>query len=108
MIGRLEDCYKTVGQLAEIQEQVEPALKAEVTYHLAEFELSVTRDFLKAEAMLREVIRECERSYIQQSLQRCHGKIAQTAAYLGISRKNLWEKMKRLQIAARTAEGEDA
>jgi len=30
----------------------------------------------------------------------------QTAAYLGISRKNLWEKMKRLQIAAKAPEDE--
>ena len=56
---------------------------------------------------LDQYIRECERGYIQQALQRCHGQIGHTATYLGISRKNLWEKMKRLQIQPRAPEGED-
>ena len=54
-----------------------------------------------AASTLEQYIRECERSYIAQALEHCHGQIGQTAAYLGISRKNLWEKMRRLQIAAR-------
>ena len=41
---------------------LETALRAEVNYNLAEFELSVTRDFLKAEALLHNVIDCCERS----------------------------------------------
>ena len=61
-----------------------------------------------AASTLDQYIRECERSYIQQALQHCHGQIGQTAAYLGISRKNLWEKMKRLQVPARAAENEEA
>ncbi|MBI5279885.1 MAG: sigma-54-dependent Fis family transcriptional regulator [Burkholderiales bacterium] len=62
----------------------------------------------KAASTLEQYIRECERGYILQSLQRCQGKIAQTATYLGISRKNLWEKMKRLQIEARASEADEA
>jgi DNA-binding NtrC family response regulator len=60
----------------------------------------------QAAGTLDQYIRECERGYIQQALQRCQGQIGQTAAYLGISRKNLWEKMKRLQIASRTQDVE--
>jgi DNA-binding NtrC family response regulator len=37
-----------------------------------------------------------EREYIEQALLNNAGRIADTAAALGISRKNLWEKMKRL------------
>jgi two-component system, NtrC family, response regulator AtoC len=59
-----------------------------------------------AAGTLDQYIRDCERDYIQQALQRCQGHIGQTAGYLGISRKNLWEKMKRLQIAARAPDGE--
>jgi DNA-binding NtrC family response regulator len=59
-----------------------------------------------AAGTLDQYIRDCERGYIQQALQRCHGHIGQTAGYLGISRKNLWEKMKRLQLAARSPEGD--
>ncbi len=39
-----------------------------------------------------------EREYIERVLQANEGRIADTAAALGISRKNFWEKMKKLQI----------
>ena len=57
---------------------------------------------------LDQYIRDCERGYIKQALQRCQGQIGNTAAYLGISRKNLWEKMKRLQIQSRATEGDES
>ncbi len=40
-----------------------------------------------------------ERAYIRRALCECEGRIADTAALLGISRKNLWEKMRKLDIA---------
>lgn len=43
----------------------------------------------------------CERAYITRALALSTGHIGQTAAYLGISRKNLWEKMKKLAIVAK-------
>ncbi len=49
---------------------------------------------------LSEYLQACERSYIRGALARNDGRIAKTAAELGISRKNLWEKMKKLGIAA--------
>jgi len=57
---------------------------------------------------LEDHLRECERSYILQALQRCGGQIGQTATHLGISRKNLWEKMKRLEIDSRAAGNAEA
>lgn len=47
---------------------------------------------------LNEYLRTCERKHIEDVLRSNNGRIAETAATLGISRKNLWEKMKKLQI----------
>ncbi|MCF8178321.1 MAG: sigma-54-dependent Fis family transcriptional regulator, partial [Sulfuritalea sp.] len=44
-------------------------------------------------------LQECERAYIRRALTECDGRIADTAALLGISRKNLWEKMRKLEMA---------
>lgn len=43
-------------------------------------------------------LQECERVYIRQALTAHSWQIAQTAETLGISRKNLWEKMRKLNI----------
>lgn len=56
LLGRVDDAREVVVQLAELLPVVSDPLQAEIQYHLAEFELSVTRDFLKAEGLLREVI----------------------------------------------------
>jgi two-component system response regulator HydG len=47
---------------------------------------------------LSEYIHACERKYIGDCLHLNNGHIAKTAAALGISRKNLWEKMKKLGL----------
>jgi DNA-binding NtrC family response regulator len=47
---------------------------------------------------LRESIEEAERKAILKALAENDHKISQAAAALGISRKNLWEKMKRYEI----------
>lgn len=47
---------------------------------------------------LRDYLAECERWYVCQALGRCEGKIGEAARFLGISRKNLWERMNRLGI----------
>jgi DNA-binding NtrC family response regulator len=44
-----------------------------------------------------------EKEYIEQVLAARDGRIADTAAALGISRKNLWEKMKKLGIQEKPA-----
>jgi DNA-binding NtrC family response regulator len=47
---------------------------------------------------LSDYIQTCERKYINNCLRINEGHIAETAASLGISRKNLWEKMKKLGL----------
>ncbi|MDP3032164.1 MAG: helix-turn-helix domain-containing protein, partial [Rhodocyclaceae bacterium] len=47
---------------------------------------------------LGSYLADSERRYIQQALARHDGRIADTAGELGISRKNLWEKMRKLEI----------
>jgi DNA-binding NtrC family response regulator len=47
---------------------------------------------------LEEFLREQERAYIQRTLARHDWQITTTAEALGISRKGLWERMKRLGI----------
>jgi len=49
---------------------------------------------------LQRVVETVERSHIQKALQHCDGSVGKTAEVLGISRKTLWEKMKRLAISA--------
>ena len=44
---------------------------------------------------LEAYITECERLYIEAAVRRFEGRMTDTARALGISRKNLWEKMKR-------------
>ncbi|OGS90364.1 MAG: transcriptional regulator [Gallionellales bacterium GWA2_60_18] len=47
---------------------------------------------------LAAYLRECERRFILQTLERNQWHLGNTAAALDISRKNLWEKMKKLDI----------
>ena len=48
-----------------------------------------------AAANLASYLQECEAAYITQALRSHRWQIGRTAAALGISRKNLWEKMGR-------------
>ncbi len=58
----------------------------------------------KAEALKRAslsgYLADCERRYIEGALGESGGQIGKAAARLGISRKNLWEKMRKLGIGA--------
>jgi DNA-binding NtrC family response regulator len=49
---------------------------------------------------LGEYLRACERRYILQALEQQAWHLGRTADSLGISRKNLWEKMRKLDIQA--------
>ena len=51
---------------------------------------------------LGDFLAQQEREYIAAALAQHEGRIADTATALGISRKNLWEKMKRLGIYDRS------
>ncbi len=55
---------------------------------------------------LNDHLQACERKYIEEALAINNRRIGDTAASLGISRKNLWQKMKKLQINAADEDGE--
>ncbi len=60
----------------------------------------------QAQENLSAYLEDCERGYIRRMLDMEHGQIARTAERLGISRKNLWEKMKKLDIQGKSAESD--
>ncbi|MGE0600853.1 MAG: tetratricopeptide repeat protein [Dehalococcoidia bacterium] len=60
LLGRTDDARTTALQLAELAPDLDENLRAEANYNLAEYELSVSRDFVKAEQLLRAVIADCE------------------------------------------------
>lgn len=47
----------------------------------------------------------CETLYISNALVQHDGRIAETAAALGISRKSLWERMRRHRITTQESAG---
>ncbi len=54
---------------------------------------------LEAIAPLQTMVEEAERVHIRRALTRCQGSVTKTAVLLGVSRKTLWEKMKRLAVS---------
>ena len=49
---------------------------------------------------LQIILEGVERTHIRKALSHCEGSVGKTAELLGISRKTLWEKMKKLSITA--------
>jgi DNA-binding NtrC family response regulator len=90
-------CIMTREQLLMPQDLLDQALSAYV---------EAARTTLDA-GDLSGYLRACERAYIQSALERHDWHIAVTAAHLGISRKNLWEKTRKLGIANRLAPDDD-
>ena len=54
------------------------------------------------DATLGAYLRECERDFIVRVLEEHNWRVAETAEGLGISRKNLWEKMRKLGISGKS------
>jgi DNA-binding NtrC family response regulator len=52
---------------------------------------------------LHAMVEEAERTHIRSALDRTGGSVVKTSELLGISRKTLWEKMKKLRIGHDTA-----
>ena len=48
---------------------------------------------------LADFVAQSERRHIARTLDECEGHLGRTAEALGISRKNLWEKMKKLGLS---------
>jgi DNA-binding NtrC family response regulator len=58
-------------------------------------------DWASADTTLGSYLRDCEREFILRALAEHRWHVTETAEGLGISRKNLWEKMRKLGIQAR-------
>jgi len=56
---------------------------------------------------LQAMIAEAERRHIQRALDRTEGSVSATAGLLGISRKTLWEKMKRFKVKTSDSEASE-
>ncbi len=95
--------YPWPGNVRELKHCIERACILSRTAMIlpeACFEESVNPQ--TAEAAVRgnlgEYLQECERRYIAAEFERQGRQVARTAEALGISRKNLWEKMRKLGI----------
>jgi DNA-binding NtrC family response regulator len=49
---------------------------------------------------LENCLEECERQYLLQELTKHDWQMSRTASAIGISRKNLWERLRRLGLTA--------
>jgi DNA-binding NtrC family response regulator len=101
--------YAWPGNLRELKHCIERAciLSSEATLEPSALFDTTPESAGGAEAeggTLNRYLQECERGYIQQALEQHQWRMAQTALHLGISRKNLWEKMRRLAIPNRSGE----
>jgi DNA-binding NtrC family response regulator len=61
---------------------------------------SLTVAALEMNTPLDGYMTACENAFIRAALLQHQGHISETAHALGISRKSLWEKMRKLAIAA--------
>lgn len=96
--------YPWPGNVRELQHCLERASVLSVSQLLSVESLFGSNGSLLPEdpalrQPLSEHLQDCERAYIRRALAECGGRIADTAALLGISRKNLWEKMRKLDMA---------
>ena len=100
--------YPWPGNLRELKHSVEracilsqhPVLDADVFFDDTPAAAQHLTEDTSGDGNLAAYLRDCERKFILQSLTHCHWHYGNTAAALGISRKNLWEKMKKLDIHA--------
>jgi transcriptional regulator with PAS, ATPase and Fis domain len=92
--------YPWPGNVRELRHTLERALLLTDGPVLAPDDLFETppRRCDAPECSLGDYLAECERAYIRRGLTACGWQIQETARLLGISRKSLWMKMKKLDI----------
>jgi DNA-binding NtrC family response regulator len=98
--------YPWPGNIRELRHCIERAwilTKGETLEAEALFEEASLRNISSHQAGegLSDYLQACERMYVLRALERNNRQIGATAGDLGISRKNLWEKMRKLEISAK-------
>jgi DNA-binding NtrC family response regulator len=89
-VRELKNCIERASIISD-----KPVLSAESLFESAvEFE---DKPDQQGES-LYAYVQSCERRYIERALMANQGRIVDTAASLGISRKNLWEKMRKFGL----------
>ena len=90
------------GNIRELHAQIERACIFATGDTLSVMDLSSESALLqkppqkeKPAISLKSYLDGCERNFILQTLEQEEGRIGDTAKRLGISRKNLWERMRR-------------
>ncbi len=68
----------------------------------AEFGNGAAHEQLKPSRQLGEYLAQCERDFLALCVSERGGRISETAIALGISRKTLWDKLKRYKISTRS------
>jgi len=98
--------YPWQGNLRELKHSVEracilsqhPVLEADMFFDDTRADSRHHNEETSGDGKLAAYLRDCERKFILHSLEHNHWHFGNTANALGISRKNLWEKMKKLDI----------
>ena len=97
-VRELRNAIERACLLADAERIEPPLLRDETDGDGGEGEAVVAAQPDAGMPRLEEFLRAQEREFIRQSLQRHDWQIGVTADALGISRKSLWERMKRLTI----------
>jgi DNA-binding NtrC family response regulator len=94
------------GNIREVRHAVERAciLSEHPVIEATDLFETPAREFsagpIEGDSTLSDYLQRCERYFILETLERHGWQIGATARVLGISRKSLWERMRRLAIAA--------
>lgn len=65
LLGKYDLLLAEAAELRRVETLDTPAVGTELTFHLAEIDLSVTREFGRAERLLKQTIEQCEAAGIQ-------------------------------------------
>lgn len=98
--GNLRELKHSIERACILSHQnaLEPAAFFDDAPTIQQHSEEINSGEIAGDGSLAAYMRDCERKFILQILERNQWHFGHTSASLGISRKNLWEKMKKLDI----------